>query len=613
MSSVVNPDDGVMDTVLAVLDSASGATDVHEILVGLSRASEEVVPWPDAGGSTAETVNLPEEVVHLDALAAAFMYDYFAPAARAGKPFREGGYLNRAGERWPPPLSELPAEIMSIWERYAAVAAAPLARARLHDLLFEARRGDALAQARAAFEAYLDCSTQVEDSIFAVSGVSWLERALELCRAIGRDGLVGRVTERMLAQAEAALDGHEWTPGVTLGMLEPLVYHRLESGETSALLDRALTVYQDDPHITDEVLTMIRGQASTVTERGAVDRQRVQCWLDAANRTAGLVRHMHLTKAAKLGRDLGVTDLATDVVLALQATGLDDLGLQPIGVVTTLPAELIESFRSLALTASNLADALWAVVDAGPPAGDSEHNRQTLAEQRQTFRFASLAIPLQLNYGALPQYSPATAEAREEYELSQLEVTALQVSAGLLEVALDAVQERFQPSEADLVASFQLEPNVAEPVARSLAHAFGHYWNNDPEAACTVALPRIESLARELLKARGGSVFYVQKGPAAGQMITLDTLLRRLADHVADESWSRSLQTLLVKPGIGLNLRNDILHGLPDRPPSRPEAALVLQAALFLLSLHHNQRPLRDSTRATCPGRAKPAANGSTS
>lgn len=593
----VDDSDGVIALVLAELEGAPGATHAHEVLAGLNRTSEQRVPWPDAGGSTAEgTGGLPDEVAHLDALATAFMYDYFVPAARATGTFRGGDYRNRAGEQWPPPLTELPGEIMSIWERYAAVASAPLARARLHDVLFEARYGDARAHARAAVAAYLDCAERVKDSLFTVSAVPWLVRALELGRSTRQDDLLGRVTEHMWAHAEAALDGSDWAPGVTLGMLGPLVAHRLELDKTRPLLDRARTAYEDDPHIVDEVLTMIRSQAGTNTERCRVDRQRVQCWLDAAAQTTGLVRHMHLTKAAELGCNLGVADLTSQAVVALQATGLDDLGLQPVEVVMEVPAEVFEVFRSLALTASNLAEALWTVVETGPPAGDSEHSRRTVADQRQTFRFASLAIPVRLNYGALPQYSPGSAEAREEYELTELEVAALRISGSLLEVALDATCKRFAPAEADLVAIFQHEPVVPEPVARSFARAFGHYWNNDPEAACTVAIPRIETLARGLLKARGASVFSPQKGPAAGQMSMLDRLLRQLADHGADESWIRSLQALLIKPGVGLNLRNDILHGLRDEPPSQAEAALVLQAALFLLSLHHNQRLQRDST-----------------
>lgn len=53
--------------------------------------------------------------------------------------------------------------------------------------------------------------------------------------------------------------------------------------------------------------------------------------------------------------------------------------------------------------------------------------------------------------------------------------------------------------------------------------------------------------------------------------------------------WSKALELLLVDPDRGMNLRNNILHGLTDTPPKH-HAALILQAALYLLSHAHGQR-----------------------
>lgn len=82
-------------------------------------------------GVAAGGVGVGFELGHLDALATAFMYDYRSPAARPDDPYRGGGYLNRAGDQWPPSLKQLPAAVKNIWERYAAAAATPLAQAKL--------------------------------------------------------------------------------------------------------------------------------------------------------------------------------------------------------------------------------------------------------------------------------------------------------------------------------------------------------------------------------------------------------------------------------------------------------------------------------------------------
>ena len=61
------------------------------------------------------------------------------------------------------------------------------------------------------------------------------------------------------------------------------------------------------------------------------------------------------------------------------------------------------------------------------------------------------------------------------------------------------------------------------------------------------------------------------------------------------KDWSRALELLLVDPDRGMNVRNDVLHGLIDTPPKhRP--ALILQAALYLLSHAHGHRATALST-----------------
>lgn len=54
-------------------------------------------------------------------------------------------------------------------------------------------------------------------------------------------------------------------------------------------------------------------------------------------------------------------------------------------------------------------------------------------------------------------------------------------------------------------------------------------------------------------------------------------------------AWSRALELLLVDPDRGMNLRNDVCHGLVDTLPKH-RVALILQASLYLLSHAHGHR-----------------------
>jgi hypothetical protein len=81
-------------------------------------------------------------------------------------------------------------------------------------------------------------------------------------------------------------------------------------------------------------------------------------------------------------------------------------------------------------------------------------------------------------------------------------------------------------------------------------------------------------------------VLNVAKGSTPGGMSQLGALIATMPAAGFDESWSRSFALLLTDGERGLNLRNQVGHGLCDCPP-RYHVALVLHAALFLLAVVH--------------------------
>lgn len=119
-----------------------------------------------------------------------------------------------------------------------------------------------------------------------------------------------------------------------------------------------------------------------------------------------------------------------------------------------------------------------------------------------------------------------------------------------------------------------------------------------------IALPRIETLARQLLKMAGEPLYRVQVGEAPGGYPTLGNLLGRLDESLLDRNWRRYLETLLVLPGIGLNLRNERLHGLDESDVAPTTAALVLVGCVYLAFVDPRQAPPQDPTRDEATGGA---------
>lgn len=138
---------------------------------------------------------------------------------------------------------------------------------------------------------------------------------------------------------------------------------------------------------------------------------------------------------------------------------------------------------------------------------------------------------------------------------------------------------------AVLIAALAHDTVLPEPRARTLARAFGYFWLGELDAAACVALPQVEQILRQLLRPRA-PIVSVAQGKTPGTVDQLGGLIRSMPADGYPVDWSRALELLLVDPDRGMNLRNDVCHGLIDTPPKH-RVALMLQAALYLLSHGH--------------------------
>ena len=122
------------------------------------------------------------------------------------------------------------------------------------------------------------------------------------------------------------------------------------------------------------------------------------------------------------------------------------------------------------------------------------------------------------------------------------------------------------------------------------------------DAAVHLALPRVEDLLREIERSRNVPVVSVAQGRTPGGMSQLGALIGAMPAAGFDQNWTRSFELLLTDGEHGLNVRNEIGHGLCDCPP-RHHVALILHAALFLLAVVHGViTPPQTGPEAERPG-----------
>ena len=477
------------------------------------------------------------------------------------------------GTSVPAPLAEIPDEACEVWAGVVDHATHPRVRARLHDLLFERRWGNVGAHAADAIHAYIEEVAPIDPP--SQRTVDGLARAHELATLTKRRDMADRATAELLRTSEASLDDPKPKPGVALRLLRVLVDARFSDPAVDQLLQRARETFRDAWNVESTIELQLR-RAPDAEARRALQRARVERWLEEAENVDPLVAVLHREKAARLARDAGLTDLADRAVHAMQAA--DPPELARLTVPATLTDQQIEDFIE-SLIADTWWDSAIQVLSCGPPTGDVDRNRETAVELAREHPLGSLLPNVRLGGDGLPRYRPTSKEEEADDQLTQVETTALQFQGSLTAEALRRAGERYA-SAADEVAAALTSAGCEAANAAAISRVLRRFNDRDFEAATYTGLPLVERLCRELLLQVDTPIYRIQRERKPGTYPGLGALLPLLLDRGLDESWYRFLRTFLAAPN-GWNFRNEALHGFIDDVDAFG-AGLVLIALLYL-------------------------------
>jgi hypothetical protein len=393
------------------------------------------------------------------------------------------------------------------------------------------------------------------------------------------------VVRDILGLADGLLDADPVPSGLVYQLLEVLHARRLEPDAVRSLIERACALC-DFIQLKVAFLRLLRAMDPDPAAQKGIDRRIVTAMIADADRSAGALRLLMLTDAATVAREAGLTDLSQDVTRTIQATRRDDLGLVSLGSMRVqLSQQELDEARAEVDQAASLAEALWRIAAASAPAGDIAVARQAAQILTRTAPLASSIPRGRINpVGPVP-VSPASsdplASTQARFQLLNLNRRGLAIAA-----QLDRVSDRFDPDEGDLTAVFAHDVIGSASKTGMLVYAFRHFWAGQDDAAVHLALPRVEDLLREIERSRNVPVVSVAQGRTPGGMSQLGSLIAAMPAAGFDQNWTRSFELLLTDGEHGLNLRNEVGHGLCDCPP-RHHVALALHATLFLLTVVH--------------------------
>jgi hypothetical protein len=537
--------------------------------------------------------------VHLDAVRAAIGFRLLPGGTFSGE------YAGALSAPWPRTIDQVGPDALLMWAAYADAAASPVVRAHLHHLLAAAKADRPHVHARAAITAYRDAVStfQAADTVSTrVRVAESLVHAFGLARGMNQKDLIGPVVTDIVTMVENMLDTAPPALGLLHRLLDALVAANADSATVSALIERAVTASEDDIILHQAFLGLLRRLGVDDVGRKAVDRRIVAAMIDTAEKKrTGMLSLLLFNDAATKAQQAGLTDLAEEARKKMQAMEVQNLGM----AVFRMPLQLTPAERDTALVevdqARTLAEALWRIAAMPAPAGtDAEAERAAKAVMPNAPLATGIARGSVNPAGPVPT-APASTDGLENTKAIYRKIAMLR--AGLaFEVQLDRVWERFAPSVEDLAAVLDCAELGTASRTKMLARAFKFYsTGEDDDASVHLAVPRVEALAREIVRGHGVPMLTVAQGATNGGVVQLGTLISNMEKIGFDEDRRHSFALTFTDGERGLNVRNDVCHGLIDCPP-RPVVALVLQAALHLLAVAHGVISLSAPTASAASG-----------
>lgn len=476
-------------------------------------------------------------------------------------------------------LKRLAAEEQKLWQAVAAHPTVPESmEAVVRDLLLSTGANTSPANAERVIDLYRVVAQGPRDSLHV--GLAIL-RANTIARSRSMP-VEASIREEVLILAERALTTNV-LPGICLRHAGAVAESPRMGSRASDEVRRLATVlnYIAAKHHDESTLDWITkyrlAVAETAEERDAVRRRHVQQFITFSdNDTVPFRAMIWAEKAVALASDYGFQDLHDTAVLRMQKLSRTDLGWHRSVTEIKIPTALFRQEERLIARLSSWEQALALFLASDSPSGNSEKNKKQAADIRPGI----LEVFSGRTFGShqLPERTHGPAELEN---LAKIVQTNLHNAAMTLRVRLDAIPNRFgTPDEDTIVTVLSTLYGSAPQLVQPFAQALRLYWSGDPSSAARLAVPLIETGARELLFLMDQPLYRMERGASPGRFPAMDFYVDKLDSIGLDPDWVMALRGALLSGGM--NLRNRLAHGF-KLDFSADEAALVLRlAGLFI-------------------------------
>jgi len=532
---------------------------------------------------------------------------YFAPLATATR--------NDGSEFRSPDIANMDAAFVTHWVDRGHSVKDPVMQARYADLVWDLKRkitGERTRPhefAQIAIAAYLD-ATKKRLHTMEIQGLWWLRRALGLSRSLGNEVTVKQVVQAILdfvdEVAKPRNSGVWLFPFDALYGQKGLITPEQESkiiGDLEAMLKRTSDIGQSadfDPHAAEATADRLANHYRRRNDRDSVHRViKVygKAFEDISEQANSMLAMAWLQPVIERYEQEGLRAEAERLQLLSAEKGRkikDDL--KEVSTTVKITKEELDAQIEQLIGSGDLNISLQNIAQFFIPKVD--HAKKLLAMmQADAPLLSAFGVKITESDGHTSAQVGSVEKDPEGRLHMQLGQT-LGFYQPILVLTLERLRERYKPT-LDNIFKFLgqsfLFANSAEGLLRDGLQA---YEQENFVKAIHLLVPQVEHILRDLLAFLGiPTLKTVRNHPGIMDAKSMNDILsdERTREVLTEDLW-RYLTVLYIEKKGGLNLRNDLAHGLvPREVLNRSTADRVFHSLLALSLMRTQEQQKRDS------------------
>jgi len=457
----------------------------------------------------------------------------------------------------------------------------PIHAARFADVSWDLSKKKRTEDARVAINRYIDCAKLYKKSLWGVEYGKSIHRAVKLATIIGDTTRINILKQYIVEEFRDLDKKQEYRYCLDLAesLEEGQRHFKFTDNEKTNLLgiiQRATQFYTETHPAIDTAMGptagpnwhFVRSFLEKQNELQKIFKQKpnnkdykktlAETYEEEAKGREPLARLVFLQDAERLYGEAGLAIDRDRIRVELGITGKQaEAEMKPVTASISIKHEEMDKYIA-PLIAIDIAESLTNLAGTHLFFPSIKHTKEAADKQKAKYPLASLFPTVALKDGYICQSETEKHDATFVRDF----IMGIQIG-GVYRARLFEQLKATQNLDADTLAKHFYRWGYCDTdTLKLLRKGFHYYFHGDYIASLHILVPQFEALLRGLLEKVGRPIHDPQKG----MFLVLGSLLRDAAlVSIAGEDLIYWYQMSLSDP-TGLNLRNDVSHGLSSMP-----------------------------------------------